>query len=381
MAITSYELKDGTTRYQLQAYLGTDPATGRRVRVTRMGFKSYQEAKEAQAKLQLEHNNQGLSKDKPVRFNELYDIWLEGYRHTVKESTLRKTSEAFKLHILPELGHMFIKAISLKEAQKAVNLWYQNLVNYRMIKNYASGIMKEAMRQGLIEKNPFDLVVMPKAKKKESDDEHLNYYDKEQLQVFLEAVENQEGLKWYTFFRLLAFTGIRKGEALAITWNDIDFRKGILTISKTLTTGLDNKIIIQEPKTKTGKRTVSLDKKTLQELERWKKEQLIILQGFGHNVFKTRQLVFTTNKNDYTPLPQAGHVVNRVCKNNNLKRITVHGFRHSHCSLLFEAGLSIKEVQDRLGHSDIQTTMNIYTHVTQKRRDDVADKFAQFVSF
>ncbi|RNM43559.1 site-specific integrase, partial [Staphylococcus aureus] len=63
------------------------------------------------------------------------------------------------------------------------------------------------------------------------------------------------------------------------------------------------------------------------------------------------------------------------------KRITVHGFRHTHCSLLFEAGLSVQEVQDRLGHGDIQTTMGIYAHVTEKQREKVAEKFANYVSF
>ena len=72
---------------------------------------------------------------------------------------------------------------------------------------------------------------------------------------------------------------------------------------------------------------------------------------------------------------------NDICKNNNFKRIKLHGFRHVHCSLLFEAGLTIQEVQDRLGHGDIKTTMDIYAHVTEKQRDNVADKFANYINF
>ena len=68
-------------------------------------------------------------------------------------------------------------------------------------------------------------------------------------------------------------------------------------------------------------------------------------------------------------------------KNINFKRITVHGFRHTHCSLLFEAGLSIQEVQDRLGHGDINTTMDVYAHITEKQREKVAEKFAYYISF
>lgn len=63
----------------------------------------------------------------------------------------------------------------------------------------------------------------------------------------------------------------------------------------------------------------------------------------------------------------------------DFKRITSHGFRHTHCSLLFEAGATIKEVQERLGHENIQTTMDIYAHVTQKAKDEVTDKFASYI--
>ncbi|EKH7709877.1 tyrosine-type recombinase/integrase, partial [Staphylococcus pseudintermedius] len=74
-------------------------------------------------------------------------------------------------------------------------------------------------------------------------------------------------------------------------------------------------------------------------------------------------------------------VLNAVCDKHNFKRIKVHDFRHTHCSLLFEAGLSIQEVQDRLGHGDIKTNMDIYAHVTEKQRDQVAEKFANDINF
>ena len=334
--------------------------------------------------MQLEQEEKGSTKKKrPMLFKEFYEAWLLGYRNQVKESTLRKTTEAFRLHILPEMGDYIMQNVGLAEAQAAVNLWHSKLVNFRMIKDYASAVFKAAIRQGIVERNPFQYVVMPKQKKASAAEksEQRNFYDKDELQQFLEAVEREEDLKWYMLFRLLSFSGIRKGEALALTWKDINFKTGLLTVNKTLTIGMDNQLIVQDPKTKTGIRMVSLDKKTLAHLAEWKKEQRRLLKGFGHKIDQADQLLFTTIKNEYIPLPQPGHVIDRVCRNNNLKRITVHGLRHSHCSLLFEAGLSIKEVQDRLGHSDIQTTMNIYAHVTQKKRDEVADKFAEFVSF
>lgn len=379
-AIKSYKNKKGETLYRLQAYLGTDKATGKRVRVTRTGFKSEREALLEFSRLMLEHEETGLKKGQPVRFKELYEGWLQGYKNTVKESTLNKTLESFRLHILPAMGEMIVQEISVKEAQSALNSWSEKLVNFRLVKGHASSVMKHGLRLGIIEKNPFELVIMPRAKKKKEDEE-LNFYDKVELQKFLESTRNDMGQKWYTFFRLLAFTGIRKGEAIALTWDDIDLENQQITINKTVSIGMNNQIIVQEPKTSKSKRIISIDDRTVMELELWKKEQEAILKGFGHKVKKKNQLLFSTSKNGFIPLPQPGRVVNKVCKKNDLRRITVHGFRHSHCSLLFEAGLNIKEIQDRLGHSDIKTTMNIYTHITQKKRDEVADKFAEFVEF
>lgn len=73
--------------------------------------------------------------------------------------------------------------------------------------------------------------------------------------------------------------------------------------------------------------------------------------------------------------------MNRICDTLDIERISVHGLRHTHASLLFEAGASIKEVQHRLGHANIKMTMDVYTHVTRQSRDDFAEKFANFIDF
>lgn len=85
----------------------------------------------------------------------------------------------------------------------------------------------------------------------------------------------------------------------------------------------------------------------------------------GYNTMNKKQLLFSNNKNDYLQPTVTRKYIKQICEKNLFKEIRTHGFRLTHCSLLFEAGASIKEVQDRLGHTDIQTTMNIYAHVSQ----------------
>lgn len=101
----------------------------------------------------------------------------------------------------------------------------------------------------------------------------------------------------------------------------------------------------------------------------------------GHNTIGKNQLVFTNLENQYINPQRIGQKIEAFCKQKNHKVITPHGFRHTHCSLLFEAGASIKEVQDRLGHTDVQTTMNIYAHVTEKKKEETAQKFASYINF
>ena len=93
------------------------------------------------------------------------------------------------------------------------------------------------------------------------------------------------------------------------------------------------------------------------------------------------QLVLSSETNGILSPSKPGKWLNATADRVELKHITVHGMRHTHASLMFEAGVSIKSVQSRLGHSDYQTTANIYTHVTKKAKTDMGTKFAKYVDF
>ncbi|AMB96779.1 site-specific integrase [Aerococcus urinaeequi] len=139
--------------------------------------------------------------------------------------------------------------------------------------------------------------------------------------------------------------------------------------------------VIGSTKNTSSERTISLDQTTVFKLRKWKLEQTKILFKFGKRPKPDDQQYVLVNfdTNDHLESTYFGSLTRKLVKRYNLPHITPHGFRHTHCSLLFEAGVSIKDVQDRLGHRSYQTTMNIYTHVTNKRRDETADTFAEFM--
>jgi len=171
---------------------------------------------------------------------------------------------------------------------------------------------------------------------------------------------------------------MRKGEALALTWDDLE--GSAVSVTKTLTLGKNNKKIIQSTKSEAGDRKVELDDETISILKEWKHQQAQELLELKIISFNRNRLIFTNSiENKYLNLPRPGQMMDKVINKHKLKRITPHGFRHTHCSLLFEAGATLKEVQDRLGHEDIRTTMDIYAHVTEGKKQETVSKFIKYM--
>lgn len=381
MYISTYEKKDGRTYYKVQGYLGICTKTGKKAHVTRSGFGTEREAKKEFARLLHEFENgqfnQPVASQIGNSYESLYHDWMDLYKETVKESTFYKTRVLFEKHVLPVFGSMKISSITLLDAQNAVNQWYKSYANFKVVKNYASKVVEHGQRLGLVKENPFSLVVLPK-KKDVVEEPVQNFYSRDQLKAFLGAVRNDHPM-WYTFFWLLAYTGMRKGEALALKWSDLDIVNNTLTVSKTVSQGKSYRQIIQTPKTASGKRVINLDRSTMRVLRAWGSKQYEILSGYGFS-FKAGELIFSSLSAELLTLSAPTNYLERLYKKHpRMKQITTHGFRHTHCSLLFEAGASIKEVQDRLGHSDIHTTMNIYAHVSQGKKEETAELFEKFM--
>lgn len=379
--IESYILKNGQKRYQFQLYVGTNPLTGKQQRTTRRGFKTLKEAKLELARLKLEVDQGTFNAVVIETYLDIYNLWVVQYEKTVEESTFIKTTRIFKNHILPTLGKYKIDKLNVDLCQRAVDQWASKLKNFKMVKAYATKVIDFAIKRDYLQKNPFFLVDLPNKRNQQQADPHStfdNFYTKEELVEFLSCLEKEANYKSFAFFRLLSYTGMRKGEALALTWNDIDFGKQEISITKAIARGKDNALYVKSTKTGTA-RTIKTDEDTLKILNQWKKQQQKDYLVLGFNTLKKEQLVFSNNRNEYLQPTKTRQWILQVQEKYVLKKVTTHGLRHTHCSLLFEAGASIKEVQDRLGHSDVKTTMDIYAHVTEKAKAEAIQKFKDYV--
>lgn len=379
-SIKSY-IKNGEKYYMFKVYLGIDPLTGNPKYTTRRNFKTPGEATLELSKIKVSVRDGTYLKKRVETFKDVYNLWVVQYERTVEESTFVKTIGLFRNHILPAIGMYKIDKINFKICEDAVNKWSDELKNFRMVKSYAAKVLNYAIKHDYIQKNPFSLVDLPKNRKKirfDDDEKQANFYTKEQLLAFLNCMKQETNFKAYALFRLLSFSGMRKGEALALTWNDLNFTTNELRINKALSRGKNNRLYVKS--TKTGDtRTIKMDDKTITVMKEWKKQQKQDYLGLGFNTMQPKQLVFSNEVNEYLQPTQTRKWILHVQKKYNLGTITTHGLRHTHCSLLFEAGASLKEVQDRLGHSDVKTTMNIYAHVTKKAKEEAILKFANYI--
>ena len=215
--IKQYTKKDGKNYYTVHIYLGKDEITGKDRYTTRRGFKTKKEALLCEAKIKTEIATNGLLNTEVTTFKEIYELWYEGYRYTIKESTLLVNQHIFDL-LLAKLENMQLKKLTLPYCQKVINNYSKkfSLAVLKKIKIYGSMILDYAVKMKIIYSNPMKDVLLPKPKDDITSDDKDKYYSKEELKKFLTLVDNENDIKLTAMFRVLAFTGIRKGELQAL---------------------------------------------------------------------------------------------------------------------------------------------------------------------
>ena len=378
--IKKYTTKNGETRYLFQTYLGIDPITGKERRTTRRGFKTMKEAKQAERNLLLDVEENGLPSNQSdgfhdPTFKEIAFLWLESYKTTVKASTFGLTENKLKQLIKDHFEGMKIKKISVPYCQKVVIALSEKYILYTHYLSVIERIFKYAVLIDIVPANPFDKVIRPKSKPVSKRD---NYLSKEELNDFLGLARNASLAYFWPLVHLLSYTGLREGEALALKWSDIDLENKRISIAKTVAR-IHGKQIIQSPKTKTSVRTVLIDNMTLSILKKWKKDQIKIYFKNGKHFEGDDNFVFTNESADWVQTQNFTRYFKRFIQDHGLKAITPHGLRHTHASLLFAAKVDPKSISDRLGHSSVKITLDLYTHIADEQRTDAIDKLIEYM--
>lgn len=377
--IKKYITKKGETRYLFQTYLGIDPATGKEKRTTRRGFKTIKEAKAAERDLLLDVEENGFSNNEDFQnptFAEVAELWLDSYKNTVKPTTYQNVKKKLNIMIDSYFTDMKIQQISVAYCQKVAIKLSNRYILYTNYYSVISRVFKYATSIDIIKSNPLDKIIKPKNRPLKAKE---NYYSKQELTDFLKVCKENCKPVEYTFYHLLAFTGLRIGEAIGLMWSDVDFENKRLNISRTAVK-IGKEQTVQDPKTKRSKRVITLDDETLNVLKLWKHQQIKEYFQAGKAYQHDSNYIFTNNKGRWLlTATMKVKLSSFFCKHNKLKKITPHGFRHTHASLLFEAGITAKIISDRLGHNNVQTTLDMYTHINDNQRVEVVDQLMDFI--
>lgn len=382
-SISKYETKSGKVLYRVQVYMGVNPKTGRKQYKVKRGIDSPKKATLVAARLELAVNNGDLQAEpsKNVTFREVYEEWYSVYIDTVRESTWARTAGMFDNHILPVFGKMRIAKITRRDVQEAVKKWFdETTANYRRWYNYVVAVIDYAVEMEYMKDNPAKGIKLPRHDDPAGDKDE-NFWTREQLIKFFSCIDKRDDFDIFIMFRVLAYSACRRGELLALEWDDVNFKDGAIRINKTVTQGERGKQIIQSTKTAAGKRTVPIDAETMNYLKEWRHVQQRRMLVLGYNTLQPHQLVFANTKNGYHCLNTPGKRLRKIMDDNKLEpRISIHGFRHSAISNMLIAGVPITAVQRIVGHSDPTVILQTYAHVSEKEERAATNALADYMA-
>ncbi|HFU4448335.1 TPA: tyrosine-type recombinase/integrase [Streptococcus suis] len=374
MKITEITKKDGSTVYRANIYLGVDVVTGKKVKTSITGrTKTEVKQKAKQAPIEFVKNGSTVKKEVEVKtYQELAELWLDNYKLTVKPQSFKLTKGIVHNHLLSTFGDMKLDKITLPQIQRHLNKLSETFVHFGNVHSLNRRILQYGVTLQLLPFNPAREVIMPKARKRES--HAIKFIESEHLKKFMgymkeKSVDSYVYYFEYVFYSLLLATGCRFGEAVALEWSDIDFENGTISITKNYSKYVD---LVGTPKSKAGIRNISIDKKTINLLRLYKNRQRQLFLEVGA---RASSVVFATPTREYQDLAIRQDSLKRRCAKIGIPRFTLHAFRHTHASLLLNAGISYKELQYRLGHSTLAMTMDIYSHLSKDKEKEAVSYY------
>lgn len=290
-------------------------------------------------------------------FYRYYEEWIELYKvNAIRSVTLDKYYMSLKwiTKLAPELK---LSDLNRRSYQKLINdyaLEHEKQTTKDFHHQVKSAIM-DAVDEGLIKQNPTRKIIIKGKKPRNKKPKFLNQYE---LQQLIRQLDLGTELNWDWYILLVAKTGLRFAEALAITPNDFDFSKQLLNVDKTWNyrSTIGN---FQPTKNFSSIRKIQLDWQIAMQFS-----QMIKDLPEDKPIFIKQRVFNSTINNRLTVL----------CKRAEVPVITVHGLRHTHASILLFAGVSIASVAKRLGHSNMTTTQDTYLHIIQELETQDSEK-------
>lgn len=354
---------------------GIDPMNGKRKQIRRRGFESKRQALDEMTKLRAEVLEDAFLDLTKMTYENYMEEWFQERKNTLQKSTFEIHSIYYRNVIKPKLGKLKVQQIAPIQIQKFIN----ELVNdtsysantIHLIFRIVSASLKKAKVLKFIKHNPSDGVTLPKIKKRE-----MSIWSLKQVNYFISEASNINRLtRCYIGFLISIFTGMRQGEILGLRWKDIDFKTQTIFVRQTLTQNAELK---PGAKNEASIRSIHIPTKLVDELRIFRKQVLQEKLTHGQGYHDNDLVVCTRDGKPIIPRNFRKEFYNLVEKV-DLPKIRFHDLRHTHATILIQQNVNVKLISERLGHTDIETTLNTYSHVLPDMQKSVSDKLDRII--
>lgn len=355
----AYFKKEMNGTWRFTADIGRDPVTGKRKQKTVRGYPTRKSAEKACAELMTDIQRGDYIDSKITVQKFVMDFLVSHVKHTVAANTYEMQKAYAVNHILPFFGDLQMNKVTALHVSKFYNQKKEEGLSAGHINNFGiflNKVFRTAMEWGMINKNVISAVRKPSYKSKD-----IAVWDEDQMNKFLKETQDS---RFHVVYLLALTTGMRKGEILGLQWKHVDFQNATISVQQTLVYANHN-LYLKEPKSSRSRRLITIPDYVVQYLKRYKMAQPpnpldVVVPGIKHDLLYPA----TLEKVYYQDLERV-----------EVHRIRFHDMRHTHATILLKLGENPKVVQERLGHTNISTTLNTYSHVLPSMQRSVADKF------
>lgn len=309
-----------------------------------------------------------------MTMERFFELWLNGKELSRRPGTVENYRKITSSYILPKIGQMRLQDLTpthitqlyllLKEEGKGA----RSVQAVHVILHCA---LKQAVREGLLGRNPVDAVDRPRVEQTET-----QILSEEQARQLLAIAS---GSLYETVFCLALISGMRKGELLGLKWSDLDLTKGTILVQRQLQLVKPEGYILVPPKTKAGKRQIKLGQGMLAKLENHRRNQEALKAAAGDK-WKENNLIFTSSIGTYMDQSRVHKEFKRLLTKAGLPDLRFHDLRHTSLSFLLENGTPVNTVQQRAGHSKASVTIDIYGHALAGSQNQAADRIDELVT-
>lgn len=368
--------KQSDGRWEGRYTAGYDPQTGKRIIKNVLG-KTQAEVKAKLAKALEDSKELDIVRTDEYTVAEWLRLWYELYAEpNVRPTTAASYRRNIELHVIPHIGDIKLNRLTsrelqkfykdllengrLREAQKEKNPGLSNST-VRGIHMMLHNALDRAVRERLILRNPTEDCIIPKLEKKE-----MKILRPEDIKAYLAAAERRGVLP---MFYLELVSGVRKGELVALLWDDLDIEQRTISVSKQALSRPGGEIVVNRPKTENSIRAISIP------------QEAVDLLVEEHQKHPDNPYMFPSPKTGEMYYPDS--VVNlhkKLLQDAGLGHIRFHDLRHTFATMALQNGVDVKTVSAMLGHYDAGFTLRTYTHATRQMQEQASEKMGSFMT-